>query len=168
MGSFLARMDKLLRRALWWGRQLPAGSLSYAMPAPALSVYFENAVARLLEHPDGYAVFEYKPGPRIFTDFQAALTHTGNLLRRYDWYKILGDQRLMEPFTEQETKWVTEYWLAHNRQRVGGIYAAVLLAENVFARLAANQLRHEAQAAALTYRLFDTAADAAAWLQQLP
>lgn len=138
------------------------------MPSSTLSIYFENATARLLEHPDGYVIFEYKPGPRIFTDFQAALTHTGNLLRRYDWYKILSDQRQMEPFTEQETTWVTEYWLDHNRQRAGGIYAAVLLAENVFARLAATQLRHEAKAAALTYRLFDTTADATAWLRQLP
>ena len=128
----------------------------------ALPIYFENAVATLREHPDGYVVFEYHPGPRLFAEFQAVLTHTGNLLRRKQWHKILGDQRLMTPFTEQETAWITNYWLDHARHRAGGIYAAVLLANDVFARLAATQLRHEAKAAALTYRLFESEADAAA------
>jgi hypothetical protein len=73
----------------------------------------------------------------------------------------------MSPFTEEETAWVTTYWLDHHRQRPGGIYAAVLLANDVFARLSATQLRHEAKAAALTYRLFEAEAEAAAWLAQL-
>jgi hypothetical protein len=154
----------------------PAGNSEYSVPFALLSllvsiatlpIYFENAVATLREHPDGYIVFEYHPGPRQFADFQAVLTHTGNLLRRKQWYKILGDQRLMAPFTEQETAWITSYWLDHSRHRPGGIYAAVLLANDVFARLAATQLRHETKAAALTYRLFEHEADAAAWLVAL-
>jgi hypothetical protein len=133
----------------------------------ALPIYFENPVATLREHPDGYVVFEYHPGPRNFAEFQAVLTHTGNLLRRKQWHKVLGDQRLMTPFTEQETTWITSYWLDHTRHRSGGIYAAVLLANDVFARLAATQLRHEAKAAALTYRLFEDETAAAAWLREV-
>jgi hypothetical protein len=132
-----------------------------------LPIYFQNAAATLREHPNGYVVFEYHAGKRNFTDFQAALTHTGNLLHRRDWNRILGDQRLMSPFTEEESTWVTTYWLAQNRQRPSGVYAAVLLANDVFARLSATQVRHEAKAAALTYRLFDEEAEAASWLLQL-
>jgi hypothetical protein len=146
---------------------VPFALLSLLVSIATLPIYFENAVATLREHPDGYIVFEYHPGPRQFADFQAVLTHTGNLLRRKQWYKILGDQRLMAPFTEQETAWITSYWLDHTRHRPGGIYAAVLLANDVFARLAATQLRHETKAAALTYRLFEHEADAAAWLVAL-
>lgn len=138
------------------------------MPYASLPLYFENAVATLREHPSGYAIFEYKPGKRSFTEFQAALTHLSNLLRRHDWHKILGDQRRMTPFTEEENAWVVDYWLDVTRQRPGGIYAAVLLADDVFARLAATQLRHENKQAALTYRLFDEEIAAAAWLRQLP
>ncbi len=138
------------------------------MPSASLPIYFENAVAQLREHPAGYVVFEYKPGKRQFAEFQAVLTHLSNLLRRRDWYKILGDQRRMSPFTEQENAWVVNYWLDVTRQRPGGIYAAVLLADDVFARLAATQLRHENKEAALTYRLFDDQQEADTWLRRLP
>ena len=134
---------------------------------PSLPIYFENAVATLREHPDGYVVFAYKPGKRELTDLQAILTHLRNLLNRRNWYKILGDQRLMSPFTEEENAWIIEYWLTVTRQRPGGIYAAVLLANDVFARLAANQLRHENRESALTYRLFEHELEAAAWLTRL-
>jgi hypothetical protein len=130
-----------------------------------LPIYFKNAAATLREHPDGYVVFEYHAGKREFADFQAALTHTGNLLRRRGWDKILGDQRLMSPFTPEETAWVTTYWGDH--QRSGGIHVAVLLADDVFARLSATQVRHDSKVAVLTYRIFDEEAEAATWLMQL-
>ena len=138
-----------------------------SMPAAKLTIYFENNVATVCEHPAGYVVFTYKPGKRAFAELQAVLTHLGNLLRRRDWYRILGDQRAMSPFTEQENAWIVDYWLDVTRQRPGGLYAAVLLAEDVFARLAATQLRFENKQAALTYRLFENEAEAAAWLRQL-
>jgi hypothetical protein len=137
-----------------------------AMLHASLPIYFENAAAILREHPDGYAVFKYKSGKREFADLQAVLTHLDNLLRLRNWYRILGDQRLMTPFTEQENSWIVTYWLNATRQRPGGIYAAVLLANDVFARLAATQLRHENKAA-LTYHLFEHEAEATAWLRQL-
>jgi hypothetical protein len=137
------------------------------MPLSGLSVYFENAAGRLLEHPAGYVYFQYHPGKRNFLDLQALLTHTSILLHRKKWYKILGDQRLMSPFTEEERAWIVEHWLSHDPQRPGGIYAAVVVANDVFARLAASQVQHEAKTSVLTYRLFEHDADAAAWLQQL-
>jgi hypothetical protein len=135
--------------------------------AIGLPIYFENAAGRVLEHPDGYAVFEYAPGKRVFSDLQALLTHTSQLLRRRNWYRILGDQRRMSPFTPEESQWILEYWLDPANQRAQGVYAAVLLAEDVFARLAASQLMQDAKAAALTYHLFDNEPAAAAWLRQV-
>jgi hypothetical protein len=43
------------------------------MSASGLSIYFENAAGRLLEHPDGYVYFQYRAGKRTFTDLQALL-----------------------------------------------------------------------------------------------
>jgi hypothetical protein len=134
--------------------------------ATGLPIYFENATGRVLEHPNGYAVFVYAPGPRVLTDLQALLTHTAQLLHRRNWYRILADQRRMAPFTEEESKWVLEYWLDPANQRPQGIYAAILLAEDVFARLSVSQLMQDAQAAALTYHLFDNEPEASAWLQR--
>ncbi|MVN78954.1 hypothetical protein GO988_21705 [Hymenobacter sp. HMF4947] len=137
------------------------------MEASTLPIYFANAAATLREHPDGYAIFEYAPGKRQFTEFQAVLTHLSNLLRTKSLYKILGDQRLMVPFTDEERAWVTAYWLDLTRLRPGALYAAVLLANDVFARLSATQLRYDNKEAALTYRLFENRTEAVAWLRQL-
>ena len=137
------------------------------MLASGLSIYFENAVGRLLEHPDGYAIFQYHPGKRQLSDLQALLAHTGRLLRRNQWHRILGDQRLMAPFTDEESAWIVTYWLDPANQPPGVLFAAVVLANDVFARLATGLMKQEVQSAALTYRLFDGVDAAAAWLQQL-
>lgn len=134
---------------------------------PGVRLYFENAAGRLLEHPDGYVIFQYHAGPRKLHHLQALLTHTGQLLNRNGWYKLLGDQRLMAPYTDEESAYIVDYWLRPENQRPGGLYGAVILANDVFARLSMSQVMHEAQAAALTYRLFDDEAKAVAWLRGL-
>ena len=137
------------------------------IPAATPKLYFENPAGRLLEHPDGYAIFQYHPGPRQFHHLQALLTHTLNLLQRNGWHRMLGDQRLMAPFTEEESAWIVDHWLDPSRHGSMGLYGAVLLAPDVFAHLPHDQVMHDAKAAALTYRLFDTEEAAVAWLQQL-
>ncbi|MBC6989030.1 hypothetical protein [Hymenobacter sp. BT491] len=132
-----------------------------------LRLYFENPVGRILEHPDGIAWVQYQPGPRQFDHLKAFLTHTGRLLGLRGWRKLLGDQRLMAPFTPEESAWIVDYWLAHQGDDKQPLYGAVLLPHDVFARLSVSQMMHEAQAAALTYRLFEEVPAAEAWLRQL-
>lgn len=66
-------------------------------------LFFENPAGRLLEHPNGYVVFQYHPGKRKLSDLQTLLTHTHNLLDRNMWHRMLCDQRLMAPFTAEES-----------------------------------------------------------------
>jgi len=120
-------------------------------------------VARLLEHPHGYAVVEYHPGPRQLTDLQGLLAQLGRLLERRRWNRVLADQRYMQPYTSQESEWIRANWL----MRGTTFHGAVLLPHNVFARLASSQLVFEAKAANLNYRLFDDQAAAEAWLAKL-
>ena len=136
-------------------------------PTTTPRLYFENSAGRLLEHPDGYVVFAYKPGKRKLSDLQALLTHTRNLLERNQWHRMIGDQRLMDPFTEEESTWIVDYWLDASRQRPGGLYGALILANDAFAQVPKDQVMHEAKAAALTYRVFDSEDNAAAWLRQV-
>jgi hypothetical protein len=136
-------------------------------PTATPKLYFENPVGRVLEHPDGYVIFQYHPGKRKLAELQAVLTHTRNLLVRNRWNRLLGDQRLMSPFTDEESAWIVDYWLDSSRQGPNGLYGAVLLANDVFARLSNAQVMHEAKASALTYRVFDTEETAVAWLKQL-
>lgn len=134
---------------------------------PRLRIYFENAVGKLLEHPDGYAVVQYKPGKRKYDELLAFLTHVGTLLQARGWYKILGDQRDMTAFTEEERQWITDNWLKNAGSRSRPVYAAVLLAHDVFARLSMNLVMTEAKETAMTYRLFEEGDAAVQWLQQV-
>jgi hypothetical protein len=132
-----------------------------------MRLYFENPVGRVLEHPDGYAVVQYAAGARDFATFQAFLTHTSHLLRRYNWHQMLADQRFMAPFTDEERTWIREYWLARSANDNYELYGAVIIPEDVFARLSLNLIMNDSQQSALTYRLFDAEAEAVAWLRQL-
>lgn len=133
----------------------------------SLRLYFENPVGRILEHPDGYAVVQYKAGPRQLDHLQAFLTHAGRLLQSRGWHKLLGDQRLMAPFNDTERSWITEYWLDRKDKEAHPLYGAVLLPDDVFARLSVSQIMQEARAASMTYRLFQDLEEAEAWLRQL-
>ncbi|WP_048825716.1 hypothetical protein [Hymenobacter sp. DG25B] len=124
-------------------------------------IYFENLVGSLLEHPDGYAIVQYNAGKRTLSDLQAFLTHASQLLHTRNWNRLLADQTAMAPFTDEERDWVKKYWLARNDRPMFG---AIVLPEDVFARLSVNNLVSEAESAALTYRVFDNTIDAAAWL----
>ena len=132
-----------------------------------LLVYFENSVGRILEHPDGYAVIQYHGGARQLDHLQAFLMHTGRLLRQRGWHRILADQTQMLAFTEEESHWILDYWLSQNEQRPDKLYGAVILSHDAFASLSVSQIMHEAQAAALTYRLFEDETGAQAWLRTL-
>ncbi len=127
---------------------------------------FENAAGQVLEHPAKYALLRYKPGPRTLPDLQALITHIGLLLQRKGWYCILGDQGLMAPFTPEQSAWLVAYWEGYTTRYSGRVYAAVVLAHDVFARLAVSQLRQDIAVAELTYRQFPDLSAAAAWLTQ--
>ena len=133
-----------------------------------MRIYFENPVGRLIEHPNGYALVQYAAGPRDFATFQAFLTHTSQMLRRQGWHKLLADQRLMAPFTDEERRWVGEYWLAQSEIHGHELYGAIVVPSDVFARLSVNLVMNDSQQSALTYQMFEDEAEAILWLNQLP
>ena len=128
-------------------------------------VYFENSVGRILEHPDGYALIQYNAGDRRLDHLQAFLMHVGRLLSQRGWHRILADQRQMTAFTAEESAWIVDHWLGQNDQRPDQVHGAVILPQDAFASLSVSQVMYEAQAAALTYRLFAEEAEAQAWLR---
>ena len=137
--------------------------MSAALPA----LYFENAVGRLYQHPDGYALFRFNSGPRKLSELQGLLTHARNLIELNGWHRFLADQTLLAPFTPEESAWIVAHWSAVAAQRPGGICTAVVLAQDVFARLATGQIAHQANAQGMHFRLFETEAQATAWLLQV-
>lgn len=133
-----------------------------------MRLYFENPIGRLMEHPDGYALVKYNAGPRDFTNFQAFLTHTHQLLRRHSWHKLLADQRAMLPFTERERHWIGNEWLARSTGDGYALFGAVVVPGNELARQSLNILMEDVRKSPYTYRLFEAEEDATSWLHQLP
>ncbi|QNH61286.1 hypothetical protein [Hymenobacter sediminicola] len=133
----------------------------------SLRLYFENPVGQLWEDSNGYAIVQYHAGKRKLEELQAFLNHAARLLHSRGWHKLLGDQRVMSAFTEEERVWITDNWLNTAASEGKSFYGAVLIAHDVFARLSMNLVMTEARESALTYRLFESETEAHAWLRQL-
>ncbi|WP_460501498.1 STAS/SEC14 domain-containing protein [Hymenobacter agri] len=98
--------------------------------------------------------------------FRALLMHAAQALSRRHWSGMLVDQREMAPFSPAEQAWMTGEWLPNAVHEHGYRRGAILVAHNVFARLAMTQLVLGVRELPHTYRTFETEAEAVAWLQQ--
>ncbi|OGX85607.1 hypothetical protein [Hymenobacter glacialis] len=130
------------------------------------SLYFENSTGRIWEEPGGFLRLEYRAGAREILQFRALLTHLAQALARRKWEKILVDQRSMAPFSATEQDWMTNEWLPRAVRESGYRYGAVLVAHDVFARLAMNQLVMATRTLTHTYRTFEAEDAAVTWLVQ--
>jgi hypothetical protein len=136
-----------------------------AVAAPRL--YFENAVGRLYGHPDGYALVQFQPGSRTFSDLQTLLTQVRRLLELHRWNRFLNDQRLLDPYNPAEAAWIVSHWRNTAAEHPEGLYGAVVMSHNVFTRLVMGQIVQEANSASMHFRRFETEAEATAWLKQV-
>lgn len=130
------------------------------------TLYFENNLASISSHPTGYAQLTYHAGKCALEDLEAVLQHTGNLLQRRRWSRLLEDQQQLVPLTAEQQQVVSEYWQRQTHVLGHSLCVATVLAQNVFARLATATLRHELQTVDISYRLFDDAPTANSWLQR--
>lgn len=132
------------------------------------SLYFTNAAGLVQEYTD-YVRLQYHPGPRRFDEFTALLHHVTRAISRYRLGKLVIDQRQMTPYLPTEKVHVVEHWLPRTIVEGPYRYGAVVQAHDVFARLAMDTIRTQAQELPLTYRFFPDEAEAVDWLhaQQL-
>ncbi|MBO0357631.1 hypothetical protein J0X19_06715 [Hymenobacter sp. BT186] len=126
------------------------------------SLYYQNATGCLYAHPDGYALLRYHAGTRSLLDLHEFLLHTGQLLFRRRWHKMLIDQRLLSPYTESEQALLLNYWQARHFT-LGRTISAVLLATGAATHCTFTQVWEEASSS-VPYSLFDDEAEAAQWL----
>ncbi|GAB3877257.1 hypothetical protein GCM10028824_36950 [Hymenobacter segetis] len=136
------------------------------MLTPSRSLYFENSAGRVWEEPASYIRLEYRAGTREVAQFRALLTHTAQALSRRKWSKILVDQREMAPYNPVEQDWMTNEWLPRTVRENGYRFGAILVAHNVFARLATNQFIMASRELPHTYRTFEIEAEAVTWLTE--
>ena len=127
-------------------------------------VYYENAVGRAVDDPLGFARLTYQPGLRPRDTFHAFLGHVTRLLARRGDGCLLVDQRRMAPFTPEEQTYVVEQWLPRTVAEGGYRFGAVLVAEDVFARLATAAVVRAVRELPMQYRYFEQEAEAIGWL----
>jgi len=129
-------------------------------------VYYENAVGRATDDSLGFARLTYKEGVRSTDAFHALLGHVTRLIARRADGCLLVDQRLMQPFTPEEQTYVIEQWLPRAAQEGGYRFGAVVVAHNVFARLATAMVVTAVRDLPMTYCYFEQEAEAVTWLLQ--
>ncbi|GAA4352881.1 hypothetical protein GCM10023185_12970 [Hymenobacter saemangeumensis] len=128
------------------------------------TVYFENGAGRIWEVPAGYLRLDYNPGHRAEADFRALLNHLRQAMSRRGWNRALVNQRLMSSFTPRETEWMVNEWLPAAVNENGYRYGAVLLAHDVFARLAMSKVVLATRDLKHQYHNFEEEDEAIAWL----
>ena len=134
--------------------------------AMAYRVYYENGVGRATDDSLGFARLTYREAPRTKEAFQALLGHVSRLLAQRGDGCLLVDQRLMQPFTPEEQTYVVEQWVPRAVQEGNYRFGAVVVAHNVFARLATSMVVTAVRDLPILYRYFEEEAEAVTWLLQ--
>jgi hypothetical protein len=134
------------------------------MLAPQRTVYFENSAGRVWAEPAGYLRLDYHPGRRPEGDFRALLTHARQAMSRHHTGRLLINQRQMAGFSSTEERWMVDHWLPTAVQENGYRFGAVLVANDVFARLAMSSIAMASRDMEHQYHNFDDEAAAVTWL----
>jgi len=134
------------------------------MSAASRTIYFKNNVGCLWEEPEAYLRLEYYPGPREEVQFRSLLTHVRQAMQRRSWSRMLVNQQQMSAFTPAEESWMMNEWLPQAVRENGYRQGAVVVAHDVFARLAMTGIVMTSRKLGHTYRNFEHEEEAVAWL----
>lgn len=138
-------------------------------PMPILTdLPFQNAAGRLLDDPQGFLRVYWGSRPRQPGQAQELFTRMADALRRRGWSRILVQQTDMQPFTPDEQQWIAQTWLPYAVQEAGYRYGAVVVSRHVLTRLATAYVTTNVRGLPLTYRSFESEAEAEAWLCAQP
>ncbi|AMR27249.1 hypothetical protein A0257_09165 [Hymenobacter psoromatis] len=134
------------------------------MPALTRTIYFKNSAGCVWEEPENYLRLEYYPGAREEAQFRALLTHVRQALQRHGWHSLLINQQQMSPFMPAEETWIVNEWLPQTVREAGYRHGVVIVARDVFARLAMSNLVMTSRGLGHTYRNFEHEKEAIDWL----
>jgi hypothetical protein len=105
------------------------------------------------------------PEAEFNSENRATMEHLLIELERLRWGKVLVDQRVLMPLSEEDSAWLMVDWMPRASQHNLYRYVAILSAKNVFSRLDLHSLTQQAQAHfPVVYRYFEEEEAAVAWL----
>ncbi|SFQ35204.1 hypothetical protein [Hymenobacter arizonensis] len=131
------------------------------------SIYFQNAIGRIVEHPNGYAFVQYHRAKWDVALLRVLLVHLGELLLSRGWSRILVNLQFIEPLSNVEKEFLVAEWYSCKIPRPVSVVTAYVLADNVFARLAIHELQEVARKNNLS-QSFGKLEEAEAYLAGLP
>ena len=130
------------------------------------TLLFTNSAGQLLADPAGFLRVNWGRDARSLAATQALFEQVLAALQRHRWSCILINQTAMLPFSPVEQQWVSTDWLPRAVREGGYRHGAVVVSPAVLVRLATAFVTTNVQGLPLTYRTFDTDAQATAWLAQ--
>lgn len=137
------------------------------MTAGPPAVLFTNPAGQLLADPAGFLRVAWGSQPRSSQATKALFEQILLQLRRQQWSRALINQVGMQPFTPADQQWIAYDWLPRAVQ--GGYrHGALVVSADVLVRLATAYITTHVQGLPLTYRSFDSDADAVRWLGKQP
>ena len=134
------------------------------LTAPAPTLVFENAAGRVEADPAGFMRSYWGPNVRTLADTQAFMRGLSQGMRRYGWPWVLINQVVMPAYTPEEQAWITQEWLPAAVREAGYRAGAIVLATNIYARLATAFVTTNVHGLPIRYRSFDEETTAIAWL----
>ncbi|MFD2718969.1 hypothetical protein ACFST9_09600 [Hymenobacter monticola] len=138
------------------------------MNQPARQLLFENTAGISEADPAGFLRTTWGSHRRSLADTQGLFNAMLRGLQQQRWGRILINQAQMAPFTPDEQQWVAANWLPRAVAEGGYRFGAVVVSPNVLVRLATAYVTTNVQGLPLTYRTFDTDAQATRWLAHQP
>jgi hypothetical protein len=135
---------------------------------PSATLLFTNSAGQLAANPAGFLHVTWGTGARTLAATKALFEQMLGQLQRHSWSRVLIDQTAMLPFDKAEQTWIAADWLPRAVREGGYRYGAVVVSPTVLVRLATAFITTYVQGLPLTYRSFDTEADARHWLVQQP
>ncbi|MBF9142681.1 hypothetical protein [Hymenobacter properus] len=136
------------------------------MNRPTPELLFENQAGRLEADAAGFLRTTWSSKRRTLADTQGLFNAMLRGLQQRRWGRILINQIHMMPFTPAEQQWVAADWLPRAVAEGGYRFGAVVVSPDVLVRLATAFVTTNVQGLPLTYRTFDTDAQATQWLGQ--
>lgn len=135
--------------------------------AAAYPLLFFNTAGQVREDPAGFLRTEWSTAARTLEATQELFEQMLLLLQQRGWSRILVNQTRMAAFSPAEQQWISQHWLLRAVE-AGYRYGAVVVSPMAMVRLATSFVTTSVLGRPLTYRSFDSEAEAEHWLEQQP
>lgn len=127
-------------------------------------LHFQNDLANVVEHTDGYIRIDWKPAPMRSANLREVYTRALELLTDTHYGRILTDHQLMAPIMPPDAEWLVGEWVPQAVQAGGYRRCAIIQSHELLSRHTTHQIVGQLSTIPLTINRFYDRDSAAVWL----